>query len=557
MATRKRSDSGSRRQLKEKVVQIYESFFQGEDLSINNPNFWDEFFLLKPKVVNFESEVDRLSPEQLLKLKDNINVLFSQCVSMLSHEHNIRVVYAMQTLCALMSSVLRKQREHGVDIITVLIGLDGVEKQMKHVIRHCNNFLAGEQPASLKSLCLKLVLIIVTGLDNINQNNILEYMMLNNMFETLIKLLTEPKSRLEHGSDVILLITLLVNYRKHEAVNPYIVKLSIVDNELALSGYAQVIRRCLDGVPHESYEQGKCIITEFLMSHMSKFLMSHMSKVSVRVPHESYEQGTCIITEFLMSHTSKQTLVAVLIDLITEFLMSHTSKQTLVAVLIDLITEFLMSHMSKQTLVAVLIDLITEFLMSHMSKQTLVAVLIDLITEFLMSHMSKQTLVAVLIDLITEFLMSHMSKVINIFNLFITYGDTSIVMQDTRTETSVHTAKLCLLILSCIAEDPTASSLMHDPRSYLWTYALNVHTAKLCLLILSCIAEDPTASSLMHDPSLRYRVPLARVPMRHRKLPLDVCPQQTLVAVLIDLITEFLMSHMSKVSVSLQSSNET
>ncbi|KAI5741050.1 hypothetical protein M8J76_009879 [Diaphorina citri] len=161
----------------------------------------------------------------------------------------------------------------------------------------------------------------------------------------------------------------------------------------------------------------------------------------------------------------QQTLVAVLIDLITEFLMSHMSK-TLVAVLIDLITEFLMSHMSK---VSVSLQsssvphesyeqgkcIITEFLMRHRKlpldvcpQQTLVAVLIDLITEFLMSHMSK-TLVAVLIDLITEFLMSHMSKVfpielytlavgiihrilcyqksyrvINIFNLFITYGDT-------------------------------------------------------------------------------------------------------------------------------------
>uniref|UniRef100_A0A8D9BS28 UPF0668 protein C10orf76 homolog n=1 Tax=Cacopsylla melanoneura TaxID=428564 RepID=A0A8D9BS28_9HEMI len=151
MASRKRSDSGSRRPLKEKVVQIYESFFQGEDLSINNPNFWDEFFLLKPKVSNFEMEVDRLSPEQLLKLKDNINVLFTQCVNMLGHEHNIRIVYAIQTLCALMSSVLRKQREHCVDIITVLLGLDGVEKQMKHVIRHCNTFLAASHRVEILS----------------------------------------------------------------------------------------------------------------------------------------------------------------------------------------------------------------------------------------------------------------------------------------------------------------------------------------------------------------------------------------------------------------------
>lgn len=50
MAMRKRSGSGSKRQYKEKVLLIYESFFKGDEPTLTNPHFWDELFLLRPKV---------------------------------------------------------------------------------------------------------------------------------------------------------------------------------------------------------------------------------------------------------------------------------------------------------------------------------------------------------------------------------------------------------------------------------------------------------------------------------------------------------------------------
>lgn len=65
------------------------------------------------------------------------------------------------------------------------------------------------------------------------------------LFESLIQLLCEATQRQTHGHDVVLLLTLLVNYRKHESANPYIVKLSIIDDELALNGYGQVITASL------------------------------------------------------------------------------------------------------------------------------------------------------------------------------------------------------------------------------------------------------------------------------------------------------------------------
>jgi hypothetical protein len=55
--------------LKSKFVAIYESFFKGEDPSINSNSFWDEFFLLKVNFAYLESTISSLQEDELLKLK--------------------------------------------------------------------------------------------------------------------------------------------------------------------------------------------------------------------------------------------------------------------------------------------------------------------------------------------------------------------------------------------------------------------------------------------------------------------------------------------------------
>lgn len=145
MTTRKRSGSGSKRQLKEKVVQIYESYFKGEDLAKSNPSFWEEFFLLKPKVVQLEIEIQKITPEQLGTVKENINALFIQCIDTLGHEHNIRVVNAVQTLCALVHAVYKKvTAESGFDVIGLLMGFEVAEEKMQQLLNYCQSVLTGK-----------------------------------------------------------------------------------------------------------------------------------------------------------------------------------------------------------------------------------------------------------------------------------------------------------------------------------------------------------------------------------------------------------------------------
>ena len=59
---------------KEKVVQMYEVLLRGEDpVTSFGPNFWCDFFLLKPKVMVMEAETAKLTAEQLLNARPNLN----------------------------------------------------------------------------------------------------------------------------------------------------------------------------------------------------------------------------------------------------------------------------------------------------------------------------------------------------------------------------------------------------------------------------------------------------------------------------------------------------
>lgn len=153
-------------------------------------------------------------------------------------DHPKRVCNCLQTLCALFYAIFKKQAtEVGLDVINTIFEFQDVEDKMKKLIVQCNSLLISDVSETQRFMCLKLLLVLVTGTNNVSQNILLEYIMINSLFNSFVRLLSDPTLRAQHGHDVVILLTLLVNYRKYETANPYIVQLSILADELALNGY--------------------------------------------------------------------------------------------------------------------------------------------------------------------------------------------------------------------------------------------------------------------------------------------------------------------------------
>ncbi|EMP27929.1 UPF0668 protein C10orf76 [Chelonia mydas] len=476
--------SASKKLLKEKVVLMYDEIFMTEDPSKCSPRFWEELFLMKVNLEYLESKLESLDGEELMKIKDNINCLFQHCIQALGEEHPIRVVNALQTLCALIRGVHQKNKStSGFDIINMLMGFDRAELCMKNLMESLDSLLCAEGSESLKSLCLKLLLCLVTVTDNISQNTILEYVMINSIFEAILQILSNPPSRREHGYDAVVLLALLVNYRKYEilsnppsrrehgydavvllallvnyrkyeSVNPYIVKLSIVDDEATLNGMGLVIAQALSEYNRQYKDKEE--------EHQSGFFSALTNMVGSMFIADADEK------------ISVQTNEAILLALYEAV---HLNR--------NFITVLAQSH-PEMGLVTVPISPIPT----------------TPVTPLGTTPPSSDVISSAELPLDADVQTS------NLLITFLKYS--SIVMQDTKDE---H----------------------------------RLHSGKLCLIILTCIAEDQYANAFLHDDNVNFRVNLHRMPMRHRKKAADKnLPCRPLVCAVLDLMVEFIVTHMMK-----------
>uniref|UniRef100_A0A671TM66 Armadillo like helical domain containing 3 n=1 Tax=Sparus aurata TaxID=8175 RepID=A0A671TM66_SPAAU len=475
-----RRTSSSKKPLKEKVVLMYDEIFAKEDPAKNNPRFWDELFLMKVNLEYLESKLESVDGEEVQRIQDNINSLFHHCVQALGEEHQIKVVNALQVTEAQEDhidshrqvTVLNSGRVYSCHGFFLFLSQDLMER--------LDSLLCGDGSESLKSLCLKLLLCLVTVTDNISQNTILEYVMINSIFEAILQILSEVSSRGQHGYDAVVLLALLVNYRKYESVNPYIVKLSIVDDEPTLDGMGMVVHQALTEYNRqykdkEEENQGGFFSTLTSMVG-SMFIADADEKLSVQTNeaillalYEAVHLNRNFITVLAQVRNMTFSLCACVLTFtpktpegktdppFTHICVGATFLQHLHPPQMSLVNlhRMPMRHRKKaadknipsRPLVCAVLDLMVEFIVTHMMKEfpmDLYLRCVQIIHKLLCYqkkcrirlHYTWRELWSALINLL-KFLLSNETTllakhnifylallVVNLFNMFITYGDT-------------------------------------------------------------------------------------------------------------------------------------
>ncbi|XP_001661944.2 UPF0668 protein C10orf76 homolog [Aedes aegypti] len=401
MATRKRSGSGSKRP-KEKVVYIYELLLHGANADQNKQNFWDEFFLLQPNTEAFESELQKLDSSKLCAAKSNLLLLLEKCVDIMDVNDVKRTHNALITLSILTYTMFKKysnSEDGSVENMFAEFRLCDVEEHIKKLVEKIKELIICDNSDTLRFYCLKLLFIVGSGTDNLDDNLLLEYIMSNNLFDSLKKVLSDSTARLEHGHDIVILLALLVNYRKHDATNPYVVKLSLLDDELALHGFGHVISATL-------FEFIKQQTTNVLAVQNNSWISSLSSMV-----------GNMFLS-----------------DEVDEKMYQIRQNNALLLALYEAV------HLNR--------NFITTLATTQAESSSPPSP-----SNTLNSHHSISDLSSAPIIDVTQYPTNLLVAV---------FQYCSVVMMDHKNESSAVNLKLCFIILTCISEDQYANSMMHD-----------------------------------------------------------------------------------------------
>ncbi|KAK5577733.1 hypothetical protein RB653_002680 [Dictyostelium firmibasis] len=290
---RKEDGVGGRKALKEKFVEIYESFFNGEDPSENQPIFWEQLFLIKVNIPFLERCIILTSEENLLALKQNINKIFTQSCFWLKDSNTLRLTHIIETLSILLKSIFRKKfNNFGFDILNILCGIENSDQVFTDMIKDLEQLLKNSTiDKKVKISIINLFTIIATATEYINQNTLLQYFMSVNIFDTLVTFLGEDDIPKQTQLNILTLLCYFSNFQKYEITNPYLKDLSNLSDPAKISKIINLITQNLKD-HNEFFEQQYRDPNLGMVSRFSGYLSSWVYTPKVVKPLSFYETGS-------------------------------------------------------------------------------------------------------------------------------------------------------------------------------------------------------------------------------------------------------------------------
>lgn len=211
-----------KRDLKEKIVQIYESLFKEDQSSLvvnvaSNEAFWDEFFLLRANPKALLEIIDGLEDADLMRCKTVINLIFTKSVLMLDCDSYIRVANASVTLLTLSKRLLIPS-DNICNSLDILMGNTNLDVKINLLSNKLYALLVSENPYSLRSLVLKIYSTFLMCCDDIDTNPFADQLMSGELFDVFISLFASPVARHYFGYQVIVLMTILINHKSSKVL---------------------------------------------------------------------------------------------------------------------------------------------------------------------------------------------------------------------------------------------------------------------------------------------------------------------------------------------------
>lgn len=269
----------SKNKLKEKILSWYDAIFGLDALVDEYDNFWDEFFLLRPKNEYLSDKVKALNEPKALQL------LVEKCLHYGVSGSSIQCANCLQTLSIAVLALSKKFKpEHCFEFLDFLFGFDSATEKIDKLSNLILGSLNNRKQPLVKNLALSLFLSSVCARDTL-ESNPLSVRLLSSSISNSLSSVFETVSQDDLGERLLVSFVLLLSIRS--APNPAVQCMSCLDSALALDGIGAIIHEdlrshiqtCLRAIDEVTQEESAK--PGGWLSYMSSMFVQEQPKYSV------------------------------------------------------------------------------------------------------------------------------------------------------------------------------------------------------------------------------------------------------------------------------------